>query len=523
MTSNTQPISQETIFDTKFTEFLQNGWRNFTTESQIISKIGNETFIQLSVSLDKFQTPLDIFMTIYTEDFFEMLKEKINYNLSILKSTKDGTNVKYFSPNLTRNEIKKFIGYIIYLETSYSKIKNNMLENLQDLFKNLDFLGISKPFGINRFNAIRCAIAKFKPLDLCWLENYLNEKFSKLFIPDKDCQIAFDELLSGYQPDKETKEKHLKKNDPIPVVYIPRKDPPNGFIHYGACAELKKSKLPVLIWVNTRISPPYLSPIENLQKFLTEYSWKNCPFIFTDAIFFSEDLYKTKINNEKVQIIASVPNTHLSFVWNVLDFNLGLKDYRVAERMNDHYIVSSRYTPPKDEEKDGKKHHIFTNAFSITNLYNIENEIVESERTPEDTEESLTRKTNEQLKEILRSLGAPLSGKKKVLVERILMLKAPITSAKVNMKNQLLEYRRSDSAKINNLYQECFNFMDIFNKKYKQADFTYHINDWHEKMFYSIFKLGTVNSFMVIRENLKMRQRDFREKLAISLISLSKE
>ena len=188
----------ETLFDVNFSESLQEGWRHFQETSVITSKIGNDTYVYLKDKLPDTLTPLGAFKMVYSPEFFDKLCERLNYHLSVLKSTVSPNSIKYFNPNLTLKESQQFIGYIIYLESQYSKLNCDMSQNLTKLHHTLDGLEIPHPFGHHRFQALLDALGNFSNDDVLWLETYQNTSFAKIFRVGTDTQIAFDELLSPY-------------------------------------------------------------------------------------------------------------------------------------------------------------------------------------------------------------------------------------------------------------------------------------------------------------------------------------
>ena len=251
---------------------------------------------------------------------------------------------------------------------------------------------------------------------------------------------------------------------------------------------------------------------------MDQYPYEGTPFVYIEAAFFSQAFLEKKINGKSVGLIMSCPSNHLSYLWTVLDYRLGIGDYRVAVRNKDNVVAACRYAPAKEGDTDGKKHHLVTNAFQVTNLYDLTT--ISGGSTPQFTVQFLSTKTNTELQDLLRSIGGKVTGVKSVLIERIIKATSKTTDSVVNMRKQLIDYRRSNPSLINASYQDHFNFMDIYNKKYKQGDFAYHISKRRTKMFISMLKLGTTNAYLIIREKWVMNQEEFREKLWCGLVSL---
>lgn len=87
---------------------------------------------------------------------------------------------------------------------------------------------------------------------------------------------TFDESMIAYQPGDEAKKIAEAEQEPIPVVYIPRKPTPNGLLCYQLIAYIthpakQDSKIPYILDMCPHLKFGDYSPRTAVQYFLKRY------------------------------------------------------------------------------------------------------------------------------------------------------------------------------------------------------------------------------------------------------------
>ena len=96
--------------------------------------------------------------------------------------------------------------------------------------------------------------------------------------------IAFDESIYQYQPISSTKKKYeFVFQEPIPVVYIPRKPHPNGLLNWICVNVSSTTGLPFVMDMEPHLSFPQISARDALKKMFRRWIYPNKPSYIADA------------------------------------------------------------------------------------------------------------------------------------------------------------------------------------------------------------------------------------------------
>mmetsp|Transcript_7070 Transcript_7070/g.10818 ORF Transcript_7070/g.10818 Transcript_7070/m.10818 type:complete len:246 (-) Transcript_7070:883-1620(-) len=127
----------------------------------------------------------------------------------------------------SKKDIIKMYGIQMLLEESYG----NDTHNLRDHFKKekKKWNSDNFPMGADRFIQIRASLVptvdEIKEICKIMSANF-REVLEMVHV------LVFDELVGGYEPSKIVKERADDMGEPIPVVNIPSKPNPNGFLDH---------------------------------------------------------------------------------------------------------------------------------------------------------------------------------------------------------------------------------------------------------------------------------------------------
>lgn len=88
--------------------------------------------------------------------------------------------------------------------------------------------------------------------------------------------VTIDESVIAYQPKKEAKSNAEKKEEPIPMVYIPRKPHPNGLLIYQLAtfvqhATKENKKMPFIINMLSHLKMNDTNPTHAFKEFIDRF------------------------------------------------------------------------------------------------------------------------------------------------------------------------------------------------------------------------------------------------------------
>lgn len=150
--------------------------------------------------------------------------------------------------------------------------------------------------------------------------------------------VAIDEHMNAYQPSASTKAKAQTNGEPIPVVYIPRKPHPNGFLVYLLATFLQhpiktNRVIPYILDFIPHVQVGDIAPSKAFCSFLDRfvfkiyfkifYRWKlpSKPTIIADAAFGTDEV-KKKVQSWNGTATLSYAFDSPIWLWNTLKHNV---------------------------------------------------------------------------------------------------------------------------------------------------------------------------------------------------------
>jgi len=208
---------------------------------------------------------INLFFTILSTQTWEKINLNVNNVLLSRITNKEvtGDNIRHFSPLLIK-DLLQFFGIWILLAMEYTPLKNSLNNN----FKQLKSVYHWK-MGLNRFTAIQTSLL-FDSNALEELCNDISSTFKSLWNPS--ATVSFDESIWAYEPRPETKRRYeYVLKDPIPVVYIPRKPHPNGFLCWLLVSKSSKTNLPFILDIIPHVRFPQISAQQAIRRMLSNW------------------------------------------------------------------------------------------------------------------------------------------------------------------------------------------------------------------------------------------------------------
>jgi len=520
--------SKEKIESNQLTEmvlsYIKEDW-NAIEPNTIESRI-RKTCTSLNHLLIRRTWELSNFLTaVMSPEVLMMIEDIVNRNLCDKRTMHDSSYNK-FHVDLRLGELLIFFGAVVYLENNHSKLRPSISENYRKLKK----LRGKDVMCQKRFTAIITCLCPNEN-EFRELVDLLNNQFNKLVCPGT--KTAFDETVYAYHVSKEIKQRAEQDQDPIPVVFIPRKPHPNGLMSYKLSTILPGGKPYTLVLI-PHYSIPQISPTCALNEAITQFKKfhpNNVLHVIADSAFGSFPQLQ-KMEEDGVFGTFSMVSTEKSWLWKLLKRSTYSNNWNAA--MSGSCIASVFNSKDLSDDKGDGFHHLYTNAFKAEkNLIEITvngesqfNSSQEETDLPVFTREFLESKTKEALVKICNEQRIK-KGKltKPQLINQIMDICNP-TDEKARLVKETrskLENTNIDETPIHHVhYRECFGFVDRQNKSYYKAPFTYAVRNWRSKMVLAIMNDSFYNVFALMNAMERVRYVSFRERLEDILFEVGK-
>ena len=264
----------------------------------------------------------------------------VEMNANIARNKDNTSNIrKYARKEVTAEEAIRFYGLLMMIESSYG----NNTANLRAHFSAVksEFEEPEKIMGIDRFTILRGAFygsSDFLKKVCDEFHLATTKHISQISV------VVGDEAVAEYQPAAATKKKHEKMGDPIPVIYIPRKPHPNGFLFYLLATFVSdptglESTVPYVLDIIPHLSAGDVPPVETIKEFLKRWTGVGAkPVVVLDAGFSSLQLIAS-IKAWGGHVVMSSKTDTLEDVWQALSTSLPPHFWHAAVR--DDGLVAS--------------------------------------------------------------------------------------------------------------------------------------------------------------------------------------
>jgi len=327
--NNENRTSKTEKLRTSCAEFIEHQWKFTTNDFKILKEVEPAVLKRLHDS-----SRLGIFNKLFTNDLWSILVNSVNRELVKGK----GTNYKVPIKGTSVPEMKKFYGIRLFLITMLgTQIRlettfGNLTRNLRTHFKQLkEMFGPVKKLGMRRFEQLRSA---FNPTieELKEISSIFKHNIQSLL--DDVSLVVVDETVIGYQPRATTKQKAEAKGEPIPVVFIQRKPHPNGLEIFLGVTFLQSllfpdRRFPLIIDIFPHLQVGDVTPLKAVSELMKGWFSPNKPHIVTDSAFgYPENI--RQVQEWGGTITTSVPAGSLSYVWDVLSWNVSPLHFRTA-------------------------------------------------------------------------------------------------------------------------------------------------------------------------------------------------
>jgi hypothetical protein len=454
--------------------------------------------------------PIKVFLSVMSFDVWEIVVKFVNRVMIEKITTKaiGKARFKYHKP-IDITTILNWYGISILLENDYSGAANSLEYNFRQLKKEEGF-----EMGINKYLAILgCLIPNNQEMEQMF--SSLREDFQKNYIPGTD--VANDECCYAYFVSKEKRKKYELANDPVPQYYIPRKKHPNCLLTYMLASKSAQTGLPYVLDIEPSIKFPFVTPRETTTKFLDRWCYEHKPHLVCDAAFGGMDPMQD-IENRGTFVTYSMNVREIPFVWELLKRKTEIHKWNAA--VTGQNFLASVKLELGDNNKL-KYHHLLTNAYKC----NSRQTDTDENKSTTYTRQYLEGKeiTKEKLKDILKNNNSRTTGKKSVLIDRILKT----CNKSTDKLDKLLEDIETNNFTVNPIhhkfYVDNFNSIDLHSRYWYRFYWNYRAKNWRCKYILSILTSGTVNSWTVYNELVRINIYNYREILVRQLINFKNE
>ena len=199
------------------------------------------------------------------------LAAQMNVNIN---QYRDNTSNKrrYARHAVTGEEVLRFYGLLMMLESTWGNDTGNLKAHFAKIKNQLgsDY----KIMGLNRFTMLKSSFYG-SSLFLKKVSDVFRENTTKHI--SQVSVVVGDEAVLEYQPSPDSKKAHEHRGDPIPVVFIPRKPHPNGFLLYLLATYVEDptgehSGSPHILDIIPHLSAGDTAPVATIKEFLNRWS-----------------------------------------------------------------------------------------------------------------------------------------------------------------------------------------------------------------------------------------------------------
>lgn len=445
------------------------------------------------VPMSRYPSMTEVFMGFFTSPIWDVLVKATNTHLS------DGTNCDYHDSRrkpTTKQELIKFYGIIIAMENSYGNDMKNQRTHFKDI--KTAYGGVNK-LGCDHFEALLHA---FVP-SLEQLGN-ICDLFHEAFINhlEKTSDALIDESVIGYQPSAAVKKHYEELGEPIPVVHIPRKPHPNGFLIYLIATFVRdpgqeQKHLPYILDLKPYLRQGEAGAIDALYHFLERWPEKfEKPHIISDSAFCSLEVLEV-IHEWGGHATMACASDSSAWIWQILSYNLPPNHWHGLYQSDSRFLASCHALV----DNNGKKQYqfILSNAFEVEPLDMQASVSTLQVSMPVFQLDALQAMKVDQLKKICKEYNIRYGKKKDQLVQNIYNRSATMhqdVTAVERMMTSIQTTSLADPAPLHNCYKQWFNLVDLVDRRWYAVEEHHGRHQWKTKMLLALLRMAVYNSWV---------------------------
>jgi len=279
-------------------------------------------------------------------------------------------------------------------------------------------------------------------------------------------------------------------------------------------------KLPFILDILPHLHVGDTAPVENFRKMMQRWEGMAKPHFVADSAFGSYDLVK-HVTLWGGSITVACPPTTNAWLWEVLSAKLPPNYWRAAEQRTDGVIASIRVN------HDGTTYQrVFSNGWNASQAETLPtattsepaqpNSVVPPIPTdmPRFSQETLEKMKVVDLREICKLYNIKTGRKKTDTIQNILK-RSNSLNTNVSQLENLLKYTentwKTDSPPIQDFYRECFNLVDLSDKRWYSVEEHHPYQHWETKMLFVILRNATINSWVHSISGEFLKFRSWRE------------
>lgn len=299
---------------------------------------------------------------------------------------------------------------------------------------------------------------------------------------------------------------------------------------------ISDSKVPYIVDVLPVLRVSAGGPQQFLREALARWGEVRKPHIVADSAFGSLEMLEEIVKWGGHATLACSPTVHTS-LWETLSLHLQpnsaraciRRDSRIAasirtnEDLSSYQRILSSSWEEEIEESETEEDSAEDNSDSVgEDDSNHALEIEKPVQMPLFIEETLSKKTVKELREICRLYAVKTGKKKRDIIDNILQRSTTVNKQLSDVEAMVKKFEAnppSEKAPMNDFYRLWFNLVDLSDRRWYSVEECHKNYKWQSKMLYALLRYGIMNCWVMASGRHYQEFINFRDELITLLFN----